>query len=347
MIRVGILGCGGIAQRHAESVAALGDRMTLTAWCGRDLARTRAFAAQHGGAAFTDLDAMVDAGIDLAIVTIPPFARDGEVERLAARGVHLLVEKPIALDMAVAERMVAAVEAAGVTAAIGFMYRHGEAVKAWRAADTGRVGMMTAAFQCNSLHADWWRDEAKSGGQILEQLIHLIDLARHFMGEPDRVYARRARLFHDEPGYGVEDVSAMIFGWDDGRIATLNANNIAVRGVWHKEWALFAERITGRFAGWNDAEFRTAVGSGETRMIAGGESPFVAQLADLADAIRDRRAPLVPLREGAKTLRLALAARQSADERHEIVLTLPTPLRGAGPLPLPPGEGGSAGGAEG
>ena len=45
-----------------------------------------------------------------------------------------------------------------------------------------------------------------------------------------------------EPGYDVEDVSAMMFGWDDGRIATLNAINIAVTGVWHKEWALSSPR---------------------------------------------------------------------------------------------------------
>lgn len=319
-LRVGMVGCGGIAVRHAQSVAELGDRMTLTACYGRDLAKTRVFADAYGGTAFTDLDAMIDSGIDVAIVTIPPSGRGGEVEHLAARGVHLLVEKPIALDQAAADSMVAAVAASGVTAAIGFMYRHGEAVKAWIDADTGRVGMMTAAFQCNHLHADWWRIEAKSGGQILEQLLHLIDLVRHFLGEPDRVYARRSRLFHAEPGYDVEDVSAMIFGWDDGRIATLNANNIAVTGIWHKEWALFGRRLTGRFAGWNEAEFRASDGNGEPRVFNGGVSPFVAQLADLADAIRDKRPPLVPLAEGARTLRLALAARRAADEGREIAL---------------------------
>lgn len=321
-LRVGMLGCGGIAVRHAQSVAALSDRVELIACCGRDTARTQAFAAEHGGAAFIDLDRMLaEASPDLVIATLPPFSRNGEVERIASAGVHLLVEKPIALDMQAANAMVAAVGAAGVTAAIGFMYRHGEAVKAWDAADAGRVGMMTAAFHCNNLHAPWWREEAKSGGQILEQLLHLIDLVRHFMGEPDSVVARRARLFHGEPSYDVEDVSAMIFGWDDGRIATLNANNIAVNGIWHKEWALFAERMTGRFGSWNEAEFRASDGGGEPRIIAGGTSPFEAQLLDLADAIRDKRPPRVPLREGATSLRLALAARQAADEKREIRLS--------------------------
>ncbi len=321
-LRVGILGCGGIAVRHAQAVAALAERMKLVACCGRDLARTEAFATEHGGAAFIDVGRMlIETAPDLVIVTLPPFVRGGEIERIAAAGVHLLVEKPIALDMAAAEAMVSAVEEAGVTASVGFIYRHGEAVKAWKAAETGRVGMMTGAYHCNALHASWWREEAKSGGQMLEQLIHQIDLVRHFIGEPDSVIARRARLFHNEPGYDAEDVSAMIFGWDDGRIATLNANNIAVGGIWHKEWALFAERMTGRFTGWNEADFRASDSSGEPRVIAGKTNPFEAQLRDLADAIRDKRPPLVPLREGAATLRLALAARQAADERREVRLS--------------------------
>lgn len=320
MLRVGLLGCGGIAGRHAGAVRALGDRMELVACCGRDLARTAAFAAEHGGRAFTDMDAMIDAGIDVMIATLPPFSRNGEVERAAARGVHLLVEKPIALDQAAADAMVAAVAAAGVTAAIGFMYRHGNAVKAWQASDTGSIGLYAGTYHCNALHAPWWREEAKSGGQILEQVIHQIDLIRHLMGEPDTVYARRANLFHGNvPGYNVEDVSTVVFGWADGRIATLNASNIATPGVWHKEWKVFAQKLTGCFASWGEARF-VPVDGGAARVVNETTDPFVAQLADLADAIRDGREPRVPLREGARTLKLALAARVSADARREIAL---------------------------
>ena len=64
MLRIGLLGCGGIAARHAGAVKTLGERMELVACCGRDLARTEAFAAQHGGRTFVDMDAMIDAGLD-------------------------------------------------------------------------------------------------------------------------------------------------------------------------------------------------------------------------------------------------------------------------------------------
>lgn len=322
MLRVAILGPGGIAARHARAVKALAPDLQLVGVCGRDQARAAVFAAEHGGEPFTDLDRMIDAVVpDLLVVALPPFAHAGEVEHAASRGIHLLVEKPLALDAAVADRMVAAAEEAGVVAANGFMYRFGDAVRRWRDTDTGPVGLFAGAYHCNALHADWWREEERSGGQMLEQVIHQIDLVRHLMGEPATVYARRANLFHrDVDRYGIEDVSALIFGWDDGRIATLNASNVATPGVWHKEWAVYAERMTGRFSSWNDAVLTPTVGTAVPEVVAGDTDPFVAQLADVAAAISERRQASVPLAEGARTLRLALAARRSADERRELRL---------------------------
>lgn len=322
-LRVGLLGCGGIGARHAGAVAQLPDAMKLVACCGRDAERTRVFAAERHASAYTDLDAMLrDEHLDLVIATLPPYNRRGEVERIAQAGVHLLVEKPIALTQAAADAMVAEVSATGVVAAIGFMYRFGDAVRRWKAADTGRVGLYAGAYHCNALHANWWREEAKSGGQILEQVIHQVDLIRHLMGEPDTVYARRTNFAHQgTPGYDVEDISAIVFGWDDGRIATLNASNIAVPGVWHKEWAVYAECMTGRFTSWNDAVLTRTAGEVAAEEIAGSTDPFVAQLADVHRAIATGSAPYIALAEGAASLKLALAARQSADERREIRLT--------------------------
>jgi predicted dehydrogenase len=319
-MRVALLGCGGIAARHANAARALG--LELVGGCGRDMDRTAAFTAEHGGEAFVDLDRMIDTvAPDLIVATLPPFNRHGEIEHVASRGVHLLVEKPIALEQDAADRMVAAVEAAGVVAAIGFMYRFGDALRRWRAVDTGPVGLYAGAYHCNALHAPWWREQAKSGGQMLEQVIHQIDLIRHLVGEPDTVTARRANLFHGgTPGYDVEDVSAILFGWDDGRIATLNASNIATPGVWHKEWNVFARDMTGRFTSWNDAVLTPTVAGAEAETIVGPSDPFVEQLADVVGAIRGKRAPHIPLSEGAKTLRLALAARDAADTRQEVRL---------------------------
>jgi predicted dehydrogenase len=324
-LRAGILGVGGIAGRHAGALARLADRYELVAACGRRAEAAAAFTQTHGGTAFTDFGRMLDAAsLDVLVVALPPYAHGGEVEAAAARGVHLLVEKPIGLQLEPARRMVQAVEAAGVTAAVGFMYRHGAAIARWEglaaAGDVGPVGLFAGSYHCNALHAPWWRERGKSGGQLLEQAIHLIDLVRLFMGEPDTVYGRNANLFHGAtPGYDSEDVAAIVFGWDDGRIANLTASNIAIPGRWLKEWRVMAERCFGRFDDWNTAVLtRTAPEVADESVAAPERDVFVAQLEDLADAIRDGRAPRVPLREGEASLRLALAARLAADERREI-----------------------------
>ena len=324
-LRVGVLGCGGIGTRHATAVGVLMDEMQLVACCGRSDGKVGEFAARFAAAPFTDLRRMLDSQIDLLIVTLPPFAHTGQVEQAVAAGTHVLVEKPIALDMTRARSMVDAAAKAGVVAACGFMYRFGAAVKRWDAAakdgEAGRVGLFTGQFHSNALHADWWRERAKSGGQMVEQLIHIVDLARHQLGEPQSVYARTANFFHrDVAGYDSDDVSAIVLGYADGRIGVLNATNGAVPGQWTKLWQIVAERMTGRFTGWNTATLTHTIGTLRTEEIDAQTDVFVAQLADVAAAIRDRRAPTVPLSDGAGTLRIVLAAQQSAAERREVVL---------------------------
>jgi predicted dehydrogenase len=324
-LRVGLLGCGGIGARHATAAGVLKDEMQLVACCGRSENKVREFALRFGAEPFTDLRRMLDSQIDLLIVALPPFAHTGQVEQAVVAGTHVLVEKPIALDMTRARSMVDAAAKAGVVAACGFMYRFGAAVKRWdRAAsdgESGRVGLFTGQFHCNALHSDWWRERAKSGGQMVEQLIHIVDLARHHLGEPQSVYARTVNFFHrDVAGYDSDDVSAIVLGYADGRVAVLNATNGAVPGQWTKLWQIVAERMTGRFTGWNTATLTHTIGAPRTEEIDEQTDVFVAQLADVAAAIRDRRAPAVPLSEGASTLRIVLVALQSAAEGREIPL---------------------------
>lgn len=322
-MRVGLLGAGGIGARHAAAVAQV-EGLELVAACGRDETRTAEFAQRCGATAFTDFSRMLgEAELELLIVALPPFAHAGEVEAAAAAGVHLLVEKPIALDLGRAEAMVAA--SAAVVAACGFMYRFGDATSRWdsrrEAGETGRIAHFSGSFHSNALHASWWREREKSGGQMVEQLIHIIDLARVNLGTPQTVYARAANLFHCEvERYTGEDVSAMILGYDDGRVGVLHASNAAIPGRWMKGWQVVGERMTGLFADWNNAELVRTAGEVAGETIAGTTDPFVAQLTDVAAAIRNRRSPRVPLRDGLDTLRIALAARRSADENREVTL---------------------------
>jgi len=326
-LRVGILGSGGIAARHAAAVATLGTQMQLAACCGRNESKVTELAAKFSAMPFTDFHRMLkEARLDLLIVALPPSAHSGQVEDAAAAGIHLLVEKPIALDMQRADSMVRAVKQAGIIAACGFMYRFGDAVRRWDAeaasGATGRAGLFVGQFHCNALHADWWREQAQAGGQVVEQLIHIIDLARHQLGEPQSVYARGSNFFHrGVDRYDSDDVSAMVLGYDDGRVGVLNATNGAVPGRWEKSWQVVAEHMTGQFTGWNSAVLtHTASGAGKVERIDTQTDVFAAQLTDIAAAISAQRAARVPLEDGAKTLRIALAAARSSAQKREVRL---------------------------
>jgi predicted dehydrogenase len=321
-----LLGCGGIGARHAAAAGALREQMQLVACCGRNASKVGEFAQRFAAVPYTDFQRMLgEARLDVLIVALPPSAHTGEVETAAAAGIHLLVEKPIALSMTRAESMTRAAEKAGVVAACGFMYRFGDAVRRWdqaaAAGETGRVGLFTGQFHCNALHADWWRERSRSGGQMVEQLIHIVDLVRHQLGQPQTVYARTANFFHrDVERYDSDDVSAIVLGYDDGRVGVLNATNGAVPGKWDKSWQIVAERMTARFTGWNTGALTRTVGTLSTEEIDTQTDVFVAQLADVAAAIRGGRQPRVPLEDGARTLRIVLAAAQSATEHREIRL---------------------------
>ncbi|MEA3181218.1 MAG: UDP-N-acetyl-2-amino-2-deoxyglucuronate dehydrogenase [Gammaproteobacteria bacterium] len=325
-LRVGILGSGGIAARHAGAVATFGEQLQLVACCGRNEHKVAEFATKFDCARYTDFERMVqEQRLDLLIVALPPYAHSGQVEKAAATGVHLLVEKPIALTLERALSMVNAVKCAGVVAACGFMYRFGDAVLRWDAeavaGTTGRAGMFVGQFHCNALHADWWREQAKSGGQVVEQLIHIVDLARHQLGEPQSVYARGSNFFHRGVNrYDSDDVSAMILGYDDGRVGVLNATNGAIPGKWDKSWQVVAERMSGQFTGWNTGTLTRTQGETRVERIDTQTDVFAAQLADITGAISSGRPPRVTLDDGAQTLRIVLAARSSIAQQREIRL---------------------------
>ena len=322
-LRVGLLGTGGIGARHADAMEKVAG-LELVACCGRDPGKVRDFALARGAVDYTDFAAMLASErLDLLVVALPPFAHDGQVELAARNGVHLLVEKPIALTQAQADAMVAA--SRDVVAACGFMYRFGAAVERWDAlrvaGATGRIAHFSGSFHCNALHAPWWRDQSRSGGQMVEQLIHIVDLARDNLGMPRSVFATATRFGHaDLPDYTAEDVSAIVLTYDSGAVGVLHASNMAVPGQWTKQWQIVGERMTGRFTDCNCGELIDTVGGDAVAVFQTGPDPFVAQLADLANAITRGRPVRVPIADGAESLQIVLAARRSAKERREIVL---------------------------
>jgi predicted dehydrogenase len=162
-MRFGVLGTGFWAKEvHAASLAAHPTAELVGVW-GRDLAKAKAVGAEFDVTGYDDLDALL-AQVDAVAVAVPPDIQVGLAERAAAAGKHLLLEKPIALDVAGADRLVTAVRDAGVASVVFFTFRFQQATSTWleQAARTtlaGGHGSWLGSRENSPFDASPWRDQ--------------------------------------------------------------------------------------------------------------------------------------------------------------------------------------------
>ena len=129
-MRFGVLGTGFWAKEvHAASLAAHPTAEFVGVW-GRDLGKAKALGAQFDVPGFGDVDELLSQ-VDAVTIALPPDVQAPLAERAAAAGKHLLLEKPIALDVAGADRVVDAVRDAGVASVVFFTFRFQAATSTW------------------------------------------------------------------------------------------------------------------------------------------------------------------------------------------------------------------------
>ena len=127
------------------------------------------------------------------------------------------------------------------------MFRFGDAVEQLKRkivnGEAGLPGLLSARYFCNNLHASWWRERSKSGGQLVEQVIHMFDLLRYLAGEADSVFSRQENLYHrDVENYAIEDVSATIISFLNGGLGVVYATNNAIPGKWINDYRVVARK---------------------------------------------------------------------------------------------------------
>ncbi len=329
-LRTAILGCGGFAARHAENLIKHPEQFSLIGFCDINGARAASYASKYGnnGAhVFEDHHDLFDqVPLDLLVVVLPPFAHTDEVKLASERGIHLLIEKPIALTHEKAWQMVDDCEKAGIRTQVGFMYRFGAAIERVKnlvvSGDAGEIGLLRAGYFCNHLHAPWWRFKEKAGGQVFEQAIHLVDLMRYLGGEIESVFSVQRNLFHNDVpgGYTVEDVSGTIFTFRNGAIGSLTASNFAIPWKWTWDMKIITKAFvadlidsnhaTFTFTNVPDPQWDTELPQEEVRSE---QDDYMEELQELNRAILTGVNTRTPMREGAKTLDIVLAAGESAE----------------------------------
>lgn len=337
MTRVAFLGTGGIARTHAAALNR-GGGCQITASCAATVEEAAAFNQflAPEAEAHASFEEMLDkGGFEALYVCLPPFAHEGQEEMAAARGIHLFLEKPIALTLERAESIVRAVEESGVVSHVGFHMRFSGPVRRLKElVDQGRAGqsmLFSADYLCSALHAPWWRSVDKSGGQLVEQAIHLYDLAAWLFGEPESVSAAIEKLGHkDVEGYTVEDTSAATIRFESGAIGSIRASNAAVPMEWRSPWRVVFEGLTAELLGDGSAQVWHTQGRGAeyywssgaqvpTEAVPAGADPYVEQAAHFLECVRTGQPALTPARVGLERLKLVLAAKRSGQEGGRVV----------------------------
>ncbi|MCY7396944.1 MAG: Gfo/Idh/MocA family oxidoreductase [Nocardioides sp.] len=235
--RVLMVGAGGVAQRHAAVLSALEGPEGGAAIVGvvdPDQTAAQILASAHGCPDYRVIEQALDSSEpDAVYVCVPPFAH-GEAEYAAIeRALPLFVEKPVGLDPTLVENIAARIQQAGIVTGTGYHWRCLDVVEQAQKLLATNPPMMAAGHWLDKRPpVAWWGQRDKSGGQVVEQLTHLLDLARLLLGEAEEVYAAGARLTHSvsdiERGGDIDDATAATVRFASGAVATFSATSLLV-----------------------------------------------------------------------------------------------------------------------
>jgi predicted dehydrogenase len=194
-VKIGVVGAGGIAQAYA---ALLAESATATCVGVADVRpdAARAMAEPLGAASFVSADELAaQSGLEAVVLCTPPATHLGLAELFADRGVHVLCEKPLALNRHGSAEMASMAERAGIVLTMATKFRFCDDVN--RAAlimSSGRIGpirLVEVAFTSRvDMSGRWNSDPAVSGGGVLvDNGTHAVDLVRHLLGPVSEVLA--------------------------------------------------------------------------------------------------------------------------------------------------------------
>ena len=226
VLKVGIVGCGFFGNYHLDNIMKLDD-VKVVAFASSNKERLEKTGAKVSGARlYIDYRSMFDAekDLDAVFVVVPPDSH-GDVEILAAqKGIHIYTEKPMALSLEKAFEVRAAIGKSKVISAVGFQERYRDITdKIKQHLAVARTGLVYGCWLGNLPDVDWWRRKERSGGQVVEQSIHVFDLLRNFFGEARTVFCTAfTGIIQDLDGYNIEDGSSTTVVFRNNVIATVH-----------------------------------------------------------------------------------------------------------------------------
>ena len=313
-VRVGMVGCGGIAKWHTSHLEKMDD-VQIVATCDIIPERAKEMAKLYGATPYdSHLPMYEKENLDAVFVCIPPGSHTDTETAAVEKGINIFVEKPMCLSMAKAKEVAKAIEKAGVVSAVGFQDRYLDIIDSLRTfIEDKQIGLFTGAWVGGMPTVPWWRVKAESGGQIVEQTIHLYDLARLLFGEVETVYAAAGKgIMTGIENYDVEDYSSVVLTFDNGTIGNIITGDYLKDAVPRNGIEIYCEDARIEY------ELRTAVRY-HSRYLVREEKRIIDQglRSDrtFIDAVKAKDPTMVrsPYRDAMRSLAVTLAANESLE----------------------------------
>ncbi len=327
-LKTAVIGVGAMGRHHARVYADLPD-VALVGVADVDAAQAEATAARFHTHAYTDYRRLLDEQQPDAVTIAAPTVDHLHMALDAiARGVHVLIEKPIAFSVAEGEQIIAAAREANVRLAVGHIERFNPAVIALKqqlAAQTlGRV------FQIDARRQGPFPARVRDVGVVIDLAVHDLDVIRYVSGaEVVRVFAETERQIHSAH----EDLLTCLLRLSDGTVGTLTVNWLTPakirelwvtgeRGMFRVDYLTqdlyFYENAVTTTEDWHLQLLRGVSEGRMIRHVVAKREPLLAELEAFVAAVRGESPVAVSGEDGLRALELAQAVVRSGVERRVI-----------------------------
>lgn len=328
-LRFGLIGCGRVAPRHAESIVA-SPFATLVAVADVRASRAGRFATQYHAEAYNDYRRVIERpDIDVVNICTPSGLHAGMAIEAMRAGKHVIVEKPMALSLADANAMIRIAEETGRKLCVVLQNRYNPPMQDLkRVVDSGRLGRLLLGnatvrwYRTQEYYEDDWHGTwAMDGGALMNQSIHHIDALQWLMGAPQSVFAYTATLAHRMEA---EDTGVAVIRFRSGALGVIEGSTITYPENLEGSVAVFGERGSLKVGGtalnrkviWkiegeleHEKELLTRDQLDPASVYGTSHS---AVIEDMIAAVREDRPPKTNGYEARKSVALVLAIYESA-----------------------------------
>jgi UDP-N-acetylglucosamine 3-dehydrogenase len=321
-IKLAILGAGNMGQRLAKAFQSL-SQVSIQYVYSRTLPQAESLATLHGAKPVTETARIFDdSDVHAVVICLPTFTRMESLRPAVASQKHIFCEKPLALNQGMADEIRALLEGYSRTVMVGqvlrFFWEYARLRERVLAGDLGQVGTVRLSRCVGYPGAEsWFADPEKSGGVILDLLIHDLDFLRWTFGEVRQVYAKALTQSHR----GTLDYALLNFQLESGALAHIEGSWAHPVGSFHQTaeicgslGMLHYDNLTCQNLQVSSTAEPEAGPSSRISLPEADPSndPYVAEARHFIDCIRENRKPDIPFEESLKSCELAFRCIESA-----------------------------------